>query len=70
MQTAGKHNESLDKSNKLMSYVNKLSDTQIQDKKAILSNIHSNIGNAYLEMGQYDLALQAHQKDLELSKEK
>jgi hypothetical protein len=52
-----------------MTYTNKQSDAAIPDKKALISNIHSNIGNAYLELGKYDLALQAHNRDLEISKE-
>lgn len=52
-----------------MIYVNKLSDTQLTDRKAIVSNIYSNIGNAYLEMGKYELALKNHQKDLDISTE-
>ncbi|CAF0989858.1 unnamed protein product [Brachionus calyciflorus] len=69
LQSAGKHAESLDKSNRLMVYVNKSPDSQLTDKKSIISNIHSSIGNAYLEMGKYELALQNHQKDLEISKD-
>lgn len=67
MQSNGKHSESLDKANKLMIYTQKQSDTVITDKQSLIANIHSNIGNAYLEMGKYDLALQSHQKDLDIS---
>lgn len=69
MQTNGKYQESLNKSNKLMMYTNKLSESQIPDKKSIIANIYSNIGNAHLEMGNYSDALAAHQKDLEISTE-
>jgi hypothetical protein len=67
VQSNGKHAESLDKSNKLMTYTNKQSDNVVQDKKNIICTIYSNIGNAHLEMGQYEAALQAHKKDLEIS---
>jgi hypothetical protein len=50
-------------------YTNKLSESQIPDKKSIIANIYSNIGNAHLEMGNYSDALTAHQKDLEISTE-
>ncbi|CAF0922726.1 unnamed protein product, partial [Brachionus calyciflorus] len=69
LQSNGKYSESLEKSNKLMHYVNKLSDTQVPDKKSIISNLYSFIGNAHLEMGKYILALDNHQKDLAISKE-
>lgn len=69
MQTNGKHAESLDRSNKLLTFVNSLNNKQLTGKKEIIANINSNIGNAHLEMGNYDMALQAHQKDLDISKE-
>lgn len=69
LQTNGKFKESLDKSNKLLSYVKPLNIKQLNGKEVIIANIHSNIGNAHLELGQYDLALQAHQKDLDMSKD-
>jgi hypothetical protein len=59
----------LDKANRLMTYTNKQSDAAIPDKKALISNIHSNIGNAQLELGKYEPAYQSHQKDLDISKE-
>lgn len=52
-----------------MTYTNKLSDTQISDKKSIIANIYSNIGNSQLELGNYGEALEAHQSDLDISKE-
>jgi hypothetical protein len=52
-----------------LAYVNPLNNKQLSGKREIIANIHSNIGNAHLEMGNYDLALQAHQKDLDISKE-
>lgn len=69
MQSNGQHSKSLDKSNKLLSYVNTLTVKQLNNKREIIANINSNIGNAHLELGQYDQALQRHQKDLEISKE-
>jgi len=69
VQSNGKHAESLEKSNRLMVYTQKQSDSAVKDKKAIMANIYSNIGNAHLEMGKYDYASQAHEKDLEISQE-
>ena len=69
MQTNGKYKESLDKSNRLLAFVNPLNKKQLSGKDEIIGNIYSNIGNAHLELGQYDLALKAHQKDLDVSKE-
>jgi tetratricopeptide (TPR) repeat protein len=69
VQTAGKYAESLDKSNKLMNYANKQNESQVPEKKEVTSHIYSNIGNANLEMGKYAQALEAHNKDLDISKE-
>lgn len=69
VQNNGKYKESLEKSNKLLAYVNPLNKKQLSGKEDIIANINSTIGNAHLELGQYDLALQAHEKDLEISKD-
>jgi hypothetical protein len=50
-----------------MNFVNKLPEKYEKDKPRLIGNIHSNKGNAYLELGKYDLALQSHQKDLEIA---
>jgi len=68
LQNSGKHSESLVKCQQLANYVDKLSDKQIGDKTQIIGNIESNKGNAYLELGQYDSSVKAHEKDLELAK--
>jgi hypothetical protein len=39
------------------------------DHQIVVSNIHSNIGNSQLELGKYEAALKAHEKDLEISNE-
>ena len=52
-----------------MTYAKKQNDSGMPDKKSFISNIHSSIGNAKLELGEYALALQSHQKDLEISEE-
>ena len=69
VQANGKYKESLDKANRLMIYAEKQSDAAIPDKKALISNIHSNIGNARLELGDYDSALKSHNSDLDISRE-
>jgi len=69
VQTNGKYKESLDKSSKLLAYVRPLNAKQLSGKEEIIANINSNIGNAHLELGQYDLALQAHHRDLDASTE-
>jgi len=71
LQSNGKLKETLAKSNKLLEYVNPLNQRQLRNvrKKEIIATILSNKGNAYLEMGLYEQALESHQKDLEMSQE-
>ncbi|CAK8674799.1 outer dynein arm-docking complex subunit 4-like isoform X2 [Clavelina lepadiformis] len=47
--------------------VNRLSDHEIPNKEDVVANLHSYIGNAYLDLGQTDEALDHHQKDLEIA---
>ena len=67
VQNMGRYSESLLKCDNLMNFVNKLPEKYEKDKPRLIGNIHSNKGNAYLELGKYDLALQSHQKDLEIA---
>ena len=39
-------------------------------REEVVANLHSYIGNAYLEMGEYEKALENHQKDLNFAKTK
>jgi hypothetical protein len=68
VQNNGKYNESLHKCEGLILFVNKQSNKSSTEKSRIISNIYSNMGNAYLELGKYDQALQMHNKDLDLSR--
>ena len=36
----------------------------------LLANVYSYMGNSYLELGKYELALENHQKDLDIANEK
>lgn len=47
-----------------------MNEDQLQNKAEILANIHSQIGNAYLELGKYNDSLKHHEEDLKISKEK
>ena len=62
-----KYNEVLEKAKKLLDFVDQQSKSKLAEKDELLATVNSNIGNAYLELSKYDLALKAHQKDLEIS---
>ena len=36
----------------------------------VIANLHSYMGNSYLEIGEYEKALEHHQKDLQFAKSK
>lgn len=65
-QTNGNPKKVIQKSNELLEYIKS---SKMQQSKEIVANIHSYIGNARLELGNYDAALEAHQKDLDMSTE-
>ena len=56
--------ECLHDSKKLMEFIKLI---KISEKEEIEAILHSNIGNAYLGVSKYDLALKAHLKELEIS---
>jgi len=62
-----KYNETLEKAKKLLEFVDQQSNSRLAEKDELIATINSNIGNAYLELSKYDLALKSHQKDLEIS---
>nr|XP_002129888.1 tetratricopeptide repeat protein 25 isoform X2 [Ciona intestinalis] len=63
----GKGADSLSLAVATLRTVNRLSDSEIPNKPDVVANLHSCIGNAHLELGQTDEALDHHQKDLEIS---
>ena len=62
-----RYEDSLSKAKKTLKIVENMSDDQLQNKAELLANLHSQMGNAYLEMGKYSLALEHHEEDLRIS---
>lgn len=52
-----------------MKIVQGWSDNEISNKKEVMGSLHSCIGNAMIDLGNMDKALEHHQKDLELAKQ-
>jgi len=50
-----------------MKTVLKMREADVHNKQEIVAHIHSCIGNAQLELGEIDLAVEHHLKDLEIS---
>ena len=51
-----------------MKTVEALTDKDLPNKNEFVASLYSCIGNAQLELGEADLALEHHLKDLELAK--
>ncbi|XP_060563429.1 outer dynein arm-docking complex subunit 4-like isoform X2 [Ruditapes philippinarum] len=65
-QVEGRYQEALKRSQKCLSTVQGFSEDDVPNKVEVVANIHSCIGNAHLELGAYDKALDSHQTDLNL----
>ncbi len=69
-QAEGRYEEALKKAKKLLREVENMSDDDIPNRAEVVANLHSCIGNAYLEMGNTNKAMEHHKKDLEIAEQK
>ena len=69
-QCDGRYKEALQRSQKCLSTVQNFTEEQVPNKVEVVANLYSCIGNAYLELGSYDKALESHQTDLSLGEAK
>ncbi|XP_071101077.1 outer dynein arm-docking complex subunit 4-like [Haliotis cracherodii] len=67
-QAEGHYQESLQKSQKTLKRVDEWSENEVKNKKEVIANLHSCMGNAYLEMGKHVEALKHHEMDLDIGK--
>ncbi|XP_040919079.1 outer dynein arm-docking complex subunit 4 [Toxotes jaculatrix] len=67
--TSGNAEESLKKAKEVMKTVQGWSEKEVPNKKEVLGSLHSCIGNALMDLGDMDKALDHHQKDLALAKQ-
>ena len=63
----GDAENSLVKAEKLMKTVAALTEKDLPGKQEYVASLHSCIGNAHLEMGEAELALENHLKDLAIA---
>ena len=59
---------SLNKAQATMRTVNSLTEDNVPNRDDVLGNLHSCMGNAYLEMDNSKRALEHHQEDLKIAK--
>ncbi|NXI48187.1 TTC25 protein, partial [Galbula dea] len=61
--------ESCRKAEHMLETIQGWSEEEVPNKSELIGNLHSCIGNAQLEMGQVEAALQSHQMDLDLARQ-
>ncbi|KFQ94550.1 Tetratricopeptide repeat protein 25, partial [Nipponia nippon] len=61
--------ESCKKAERVLKTIQGWPDDDVPNKNELIGNLHSCIGNAQLEMGQMEAALQSHQMDLEFARQ-
>lgn len=66
---SGNAEGTLKKAEEVMKMVQRWSEKEVPNKKEVLGTLHSCIGNALVDLGNMDKALEHHQKDLELAKQ-
>ncbi|XP_061082451.1 outer dynein arm-docking complex subunit 4 isoform X2 [Conger conger] len=66
---AGNVTESLKKAQRVLKTVERWSEETVPNKKEVLGNLHSCIGNALIDLEDMDGALESHKKDLDLSRQ-
>ena len=62
--------DALRQAQKVLRNVESWSKDDVPEKQDFIANLHSCLGNAYLDLGKMPDAEQNHQKDLSLSREK
>lgn len=68
--TGGSPEESCKKAEHVLKTIQGWSDDEVPNKNELIGNLYSCIGNAQLEMGQMEAALQSHKMDLEFARQK
>lgn len=70
MLTSACPERSCQKAEQVLKKIQGWSDEEIPNRSELVGNLYSCIGNAQIEMGNMALALQSHQVDLDIAKEK
>lgn len=65
----GKYSESMKRAQRCLTTVNGFTEDIVPNKMEVIANLHSCIGNAYLDLGSYDKAQEQHQIDYNLGEE-
>jgi hypothetical protein len=57
----------LKQAKRVLKEVERWSDSDVRNRHEMLANVHSLLGNAYLETGNYTRALEHHSKDYDIA---
>jgi tetratricopeptide (TPR) repeat protein len=69
VMNSGEAESSLHKAQRLMRTVLELTDSDLPSKQEFIASLHSCMGNAYLEMGKPEKALEHHLNDFKITEE-
>lgn len=69
-QAEGRYQDSMEKAKNALKLVENSSDEDIQNKPELIASLNSSLGNAYLELGKLHQAMDYHQRDLDIAREK
>ena len=68
-QQEGRYEDSLDKAKATLKLVDNCPEDEIQNKYELIASLHSSLGNAYLELGKTNQAMDHHEIDYDLARE-
>lgn len=68
-QAEGRYEKSLKQAKRVLREVEKWSDNDVSDRPALVASLHSCLGNAYLELADYNQAIEHHNVDKEIATE-
>ncbi|KAH3699672.1 outer dynein arm-docking complex subunit 4-like isoform X2 [Dreissena polymorpha] len=68
-QVEGRYQEALKRSQKCLATVQNYTEEEVPNKLEVIANLHSCVGNAYLEMGEYNKAQASHETDLKIGQD-
>ncbi|KAM9255162.1 outer dynein arm-docking complex subunit 4 [Cariama cristata] len=67
--TGGSPEEGCQKAERVLKTIQRWSEDEVPNKKELIGTLHSCMGNAQLEMGHLEAALQSHKMDLEFARQ-
>ena len=70
MQNLDQFSDARRRSQRLLDLCERLDERKFTEKQSVLADVYSRLGNAYLELGDYNRALEYHNRDLRIAETK